>query len=219
MSFVKLRVHDVWSAAAFFGVLSLGFAQSAMANTLCVNPGGTSGCYTTIGAAMTAAAAGDTINVGPGQYTEDVVVSKPLTLAGSGTNATIINAKGLANGIYVNGLDNGGLSGVTVAGFTVMNANFEGILLTDTSYSLIANNRVVNNNQSLNFAAASCPGLPIFETSEGMDCGEGIHLVGVHHTTVANNVSELNSGGMLISDETGMTYANNITGNSIQDNA
>jgi parallel beta-helix repeat protein len=200
-------------------VLSLGLAHSAAAATLCVNPGGTSGCYTTIGAAISAAAANDTINVGPGQYTEDVVVTKALTLVGSGANATVINAKGLANGIYVNGLDNGGLSGVTITGFTVLNANYEGILLTNTSYSLIANNHVVNNDQSLNFAAGTCAGLPVFETNEGEDCGEGIHLVGVHHTTVSNNDVDLNSGGILLSDETGMTYANEITGNSVHDNA
>lgn len=200
-------------------MLSLGLAHSAAAATLCVNPGGTSGCYTTIGAAISAAAANDTINVGPGQYTEDVVVTKALTLVGSGANATVINAKGLANGIYVNGLDNGGLSGVTITGFTVLNANYEGILLTNTSYSLIANNHVVNNDQSLNFAAGTCAGLPVFETNEGEDCGEGIHLVGVHHTTVSNNDVDLNSGGILLSDETGMTYANEITGNSVHDNA
>ncbi|HEY7338154.1 MAG TPA: right-handed parallel beta-helix repeat-containing protein [Bryobacteraceae bacterium] len=199
--------------------MSLGLAHSAAAATLCVNPGGTSGCYTTIGAAISAAAANDTINVGPGQYTEDVVVTKALTLVGSGANATVINAKGLANGIYVNGLDNGGLSGVTITGFTVLNANYEGILLTNTSYSLIANNHVVNNDQSLNFAAGTCAGLPVFETNEGEDCGEGIHLVGVHHTTVSNNDVDLNSGGILLSDETGMTYANEITGNSVHDNA
>lgn len=219
MSFSRLRRNITFSAATSFGVLSLGLAHSAAAATLCVNPGGTSGCYTTIGAAISAAAANDTINVGPGQYTEDVVVTKALTLVGSGANATVINAKGLANGIYVNGLDNGGLSGVTITGFTVLNANYEGILLTNTSYSLIANNHVVNNDQSLNFAAGTCAGLPVFETNEGEDCGEGIHLVGVHHTTVSNNDVDLNSGGILLSDETGMTYANEITGNSVHDNA
>lgn len=38
----------------------------ALAATLCVNPGGTKGCHSTIGAAVSAAAAGDTINVASG---------------------------------------------------------------------------------------------------------------------------------------------------------
>jgi len=36
---------------------------------------------------------------------------------------------------------------------------------------------------------------------------------------VANNVSDLNSGGILLSDETGPTHDNLITGNSVHDNA
>jgi len=190
-----------------------------MAKTLCVNADGSSGCYATISAAVTAAAAGDLINVGPGQYAEAVVLTKTLSLVGAGAQSTIINAKGLANGIYVNGLDNPGLSNVLVTGFTVTNANFEGILVTNASYTIISNNHVANNDQNLNYAAGTCAGLPAFETNEGEDCGEGVHLVGTFAATVANNVIELNAGGILISDETGQTYENLITSNSVHDNA
>jgi hypothetical protein len=31
------------------------------------------------------------------------------------------------------------------------------------------------------------PGQPSFETLESEDCGEGIHLMGVDHSTVAKN--------------------------------
>ena len=190
-----------------------------MAATLCVNTGGTSGCYATIGAAVKAAKAGDQINIATGQYAEDVVVTKPLTLAGSGAGSTIVNAKGMSNGIYIDGLDNAGLSNVLITGITVMNANFEGILVTNASYVIIAQNRVTANAQSLDTSGKTCPGQPVFETSEAQDCGEGIHLVGVDHSTVSNNVVELNSGGILLSDETGMTHDNLITGNTVQLNA
>src|SRR5262249_1972136 len=43
--------------------------------------------YSTIGAAVAAAAPGDTIKVDPGLYTEVVTVTKPLTLVGSGPAA------------------------------------------------------------------------------------------------------------------------------------
>ena len=91
-----------------------------------------------------------------------------------------------------------------ITGLTVMNANFEGILVTNSSFVTIANNHVTANAQNLNMAAGKCPGLPVFETSEDMDCGEGIHLMGVDHSTVANNIVDNNSGGMLLSDETGI---------------
>jgi Right handed beta helix region len=206
------------NASLICSMFTLSLVPS-MAKTLCVNPGGTSGCYTTISAAVSAAAAGDHVSIGAGQYAESVTVTKTLALVGSGATSTIINAKGLANGIYIDGLDNPGLSNVLVTGLTVMNANFEGILLTNVSNSLITNNTVANNDQSLNYASETCPGQPVFETSEGDDCGEGIHLIGTFAVTVANNISEFNSGGILLSDETGQNYENVILGNSVHNNA
>lgn len=205
-------------AKVFFPCL-LAATQFVAAATLCVNPAATGGCYATISAAVSAAKPNDRINIGPGQFAEQVIVSKPLTLVGAGSDATIINANGFPNGIYVDGLDNGGLSGVQISGLTVLNANFEGILITNASYVLVSQTHIANNDQSLNFAAASCPGLPVFETNEGEDCGEGLHLVGVDHATISNNEIELNSGGVLLSDETGMTHDNLLTGNSVHDNA
>ena len=40
--------------------------QSAAANTLCVNPKGSKGCYSTISAGVAAANSGDTVRVGQG---------------------------------------------------------------------------------------------------------------------------------------------------------
>jgi hypothetical protein len=218
MSSFKQWAHTLSNASLISSMFTLSLIPS-MGKTLCVNPGGTSGCYTTIGAAVSAAAAGDQVTIGAGQYAESVTVTKSMSLVGAGATSTIINAKGLANGIYIDGLDNPGLSNVLVTGLTVMNANFEGILLTNVSNSLITNNTVANNDQALNYASETCPGQPVFETSEGDDCGEGIHLMGTFAVTVANNVSEFNSGGILLSDETGQNYENVILGNSVHDNA
>jgi Right handed beta helix region len=218
VSFTGRGECAVTNGVIFFGLLALGMSQ-ATAKTLCVNPAGGSGCYTTIGAAVSAAAANDHINIAAGLYAESVTIGKPLALIGAGAASTIINAQGLANGIYIDGLDNPGLANVLVTGLSVMNAKFEGILVINVSNSLISNNHVANNDQSLNFAAGTCPGEPAFETNEDFDCGEGIHLIGAFAVTVANNESELNSGGILLSDETGPTYNNVIVGNFVHDNA
>jgi parallel beta-helix repeat protein len=50
------------------------------------------------------------------------------------------------------------------------------------------------------------------------DCGEGIHLMGSSYSTVADNVDTGNSGGILLSDKTGPTSHNQITGNVVTDN-
>jgi parallel beta-helix repeat protein len=185
---------------------------------LCVNPGGTKGCLATIGAAVAAAAPNDTIDVAAGTYKEDVTVAKPLSLIGANQNNTIIDATGLANGVYIDGLDNPGLSNVIVTGFTVKNANFEGILITNASFVTVWGNTVTNNDVNLEPSIPACPGIPDFETGEDFDCGEGVHLIGVDHSTVANNTVENNAGGILLSDDTGQTHDNLVTGNLSKDN-
>jgi parallel beta-helix repeat protein len=135
----------------------------------------------------------------------------------SGRSRSVINAIDLSNGIYIDGFDHPGLSKVVVTGFTVENANFEGILVTNASTVIIAENEVIHNDLVLNPGGA-CSGQPAFETSEGDDCGEGIHLIGVDHPTVRNNVSEKNSGGILLTDETVATHDNLIIGNLVRNN-
>ena len=206
----------------FLGVLLItGASTFSMGRTLCVNQGGTSGCYAKISDAVAAAASHDTINVAHGTYAEDVQIGKPLSLIGQNSHNTIIDASGLSNGIYVDGLDHPGLSGVVITGFTVKNANFEGILVTNASDVTIWGNKVTENDKSLVFGSSgpSCPGIPSFETAEGFDCGEGIHLSGVHHSTVANNNVRNNAGGILLSDDTRATHHILVSGNTVTENA
>ena len=86
-----------------------GLSQVAAGATLCVQKNPSPGCpYSSIGAAVAAASAGDVIQVSQGTYKEDVIVGKAISLVGANRNNTIIDAKGLKNGIYVDGLDNAG---------------------------------------------------------------------------------------------------------------
>ncbi len=206
---------------ALGAILLVGTCQSSQAATACVNPGKT-GCLSTIGAAVAAAAAGDTIQVAAGTYKEDVSMSVPVALIGAGSGTTIIDATGLANGIVVNSTSATGFSGAVVSGFTVENANFQGILVQNASNVTITNNQVLSNDKSLNLSSASgptCAGLPAaLQSGENQDCGEGINLTGVDHSVVSNNVSQGNSGGILISDDTGATFDNVITGNLVTGN-
>ncbi len=203
------------------GLVLLGMSGRASAATLCVNPGGTGGCSSTISAAVTAAAPHDTITVARGIYHEDVVIGKPLSLIGAGAENTVIDASGLANGINIDGHNHPGLAHVSVTGFTVKNANFEGILLTDSSFVTVSNNHVTGSDKSLSFPGGvpTCPGLPgYFIPFQLFDCGEAVHLSGVHHSTIANNVVDQNAGGILLSDDTGSTHDNLISANTVQNN-
>ncbi len=204
------------------GVLVLAAWQTIQAATLCVNPAGSSSCKTTIGAAVGAAAAGDTVQVAAGVYKEDVTIKVPLSLIGAGSSTTIIDATGLANGIVVDGVDSTGLSGVVISGFTVENANLQGILVENASNVTITLNQILKNDLSLDVSGGgepNCPGLPAaLQDGEAFDCGEGVHFTGVDHSVITNNVIQNNSGGILLSDDTGATFDNVITGNVVTNN-
>ncbi|HTB18801.1 MAG TPA: right-handed parallel beta-helix repeat-containing protein [Bryobacteraceae bacterium] len=223
--FQRLNGHVPVRTGIAFCALALAVAcQPMFSATLCVNPTGATGCQATIGAAVAAAKSGDVIQVAAGTYKEDVTISSTLSLIGAGSATTIIDATGLANGINIDGsaaAPMSGVSGVVVSGFTVENANFQGILVQNASWVTVSNNQVLNNNKALvpSEAGSSCPGLPAaLAAGEAFDCGEGINLTGVDHSVVANNVVQHNSGGMLISDDTGATHDNVISGNLVSDN-
>lgn len=194
----------------------------AFARTSCVNPHGTNGCEKSIQKAVSAASPGDTINVASGTYAEDVVIDRTIALVGAGVGRSIIDAKGLSNGIHVDGFDNAGLNGVVIRGFTVQNADHQGILVTNAADVTIIGNRVTGNDRALQLnqnAAPTCPGLPPYLVAfQGMDCGEGIQLSGVTSSTVSDNVVERNSGGILVTDDTGPNHDNFITDNVVRDN-
>jgi len=200
-------------------VLLATICHPAIASASCVNPSGRAGCYSTIVAAVAAASPGTTIHVAPGTYKEDVVIGKELSLIGADPASTIIDAAGLSNGIFIDGIDNPGLSNVLISGFTVEDANFEGILVANASSVTIRGNHVLNNDTSLDVTTDACNGPAAFETGETFDCGEGIHLLGAEYSTVADNVVENNSGGILLSDDTAENHDNLITGNFVKNNA
>jgi parallel beta-helix repeat protein len=219
------RTLGSWKLLFVVVLLSaVGASQLAAAKTLCVNPGGTKGCFSKINDAIAAAKPRDIINVAAGTYNEQVVIGKSLSLIGAGSATTFVNAAGLCktnlqcSAFYIDGLDNPGLSDVVLQGFTAENADFEGIAVTSASNVTIWGNHIYHNDRALDVKDSSCPGLLPWETSEGLDCGEGIHLSGVTYSTISNNVADRNSGGILVSDETGVTEYNVIAGNTLKNN-
>lgn len=219
--FKTIHDHTVRRCVGLAMLSIFGVSGVAMASTLCVNPGGKFGCKSTISAAVSAAAPGDTIVVTQGTYKEQVTITKPLSLVGLGIRRPVIDATGQNNGIFISGMamaPNAGVTNVVVSGFKIWNANFEGILIANASNVTIVNNHVLDNNKALEVGSGQCPGIPDFETNEGMDCGEGIHLMAADHSNIVRNESDHNSGGMLITDETGVSHDNVISGNSVHDN-
>jgi parallel beta-helix repeat protein len=199
--------------------------HTAAAASLCVNPHGTGGCFTTIQAAVNHASANDVIHVWPGTYKELVTVGIPLSILGNGPGDAIIDATGLAHGIFVDGYDNPGLQDVTIASLTVRNALFEGILVVSASDVIIRDSQVLDNDSTsgLSFtgAAMGCPDQPgngVYENDETGDCGGAIHLIGVANSLITGNLISGNADGILISDETAESHDNLFVHNTVIDN-
>jgi parallel beta-helix repeat protein len=163
----------------------------------------TSPCRT-IGYAVAQATARDTVSVASGTYDESVTVTEQLSLVGSGAT---IDAAGFFNGIVISGA---GAAGTVVRGFTIVNANLEGLFANKTSDLKIADNTLMHND-------AFGPFHPLCVT-EPDDCGEALHLQTVTGSTVIGNLVQDNVGGILLTDEDGPTAGNTISGNSVVGN-
>jgi hypothetical protein len=209
----------------FGAILAATACQSTAAKSLCVTPTGPVGCYSTIQSAVNAATSYDVIDVAPGTYHEMVTVGIPLSIIGLNAESTKIDASGLAHGIFVDGFDHAGLRDVTIAGLTVENALFEGVLVVNAADVTVRNNHIVNNDKSsgLQFTGAltGCPDQPgngQYENDETGDCGGALHLVAVVHSIVSGNLIMGNADGVLVSDETGESRDNLLVHNTVKNN-
>jgi len=184
-----------------------------------------SAAFATIQSAVNAARSGGTVVVCPGSYYEQVVITKPLSL--KGLHATI-DENGVTPTLRI---DVPGVGTVTIfagvvmlsshvrfSGFTVQHAQGEGILAAGLGAEIsgisITNSAVVHND--LGFGV---PTSEYFECQPGGDCGEGIHFTGVARSTISKNLIADNSGGVLLTDDTGPTHDNLVANNVVTGNS
>jgi Periplasmic copper-binding protein (NosD) len=186
--------------------------------------------FRTIQSAVNAASPGSTVVVCPGTYHEQVVINKPLSLVGE--QATI-DETGVTPQFQVTLPPPTGTqtiwagvvmvsSGIRFSGFTVTHAQGEGILAAGVGSVLygisISGNAVVHNDQGF-----GNPDSSYFEcAAEGQapgDCGEGVHFTAVAYSTIKGNFIAYNSGGVLLTDDTGPTHNNLVANNVVTGNS
>jgi hypothetical protein len=165
--------------------------------------------------ALSQASPGARVLVGPGTYRESAAGANliparlaGLTLAARG-RGVVIDATGKPNGVVDQAND------TTVSGFTVENAQLEGILVEPPPSSwpataaappanlhgvTVEDNVVERNDRAYDTTApnpfAACPSSP----TDSDDCGEGVHLLGTSYSRVMHNRVADNVGGILVSD-------------------
>lgn len=182
----------------------------------------------TIQAAITAAASGDVIHIADGTYTEDVSVTKLLTITGQSRVGTIIRGlySGSANTILL------GENGVVLTNLTVTRdygANVgawyastknQGINIAQFKTGIVIDNVLITGNRNGIYCLNSTITV---QNSIISDNRTGVHLVGnVNGSIVRNNFIQNNfTHGVLLNADTnpGLTATNvSVTNNSITGN-
>ncbi len=175
----------LWQCLPVLACLLALAAGRAEAAELRVGPGG----YSTVTAAIQAAAPGDVIRIAAGHYRETIVLSKPLTLIGEGM--PILDGGGSGDVIHVSAPD------CRISGLHVTGSGKEA--LTDSAaIKLTAPGAVVSDNlldrslfgiylNSVQHAVIRDNEIRgIAELPTG-DRGDGIHLFDSPHNRISNN--------------------------------
>ena len=147
------------------------------------------GSYASIQAALDAAGANDTVIVKGGEYAENIVIRKPVTLI-SELGPAKTTVKAAVDGEPVIMID--GAKDVTLSGFTVTGSLVSGILLSKASGAVVTNNRALNN-------------------------GYGITVLDSHSNTITDNTSSFNNDYGIFLQRSNENFVENNTANSNKD--
>ena len=205
--------------------LIVGSVSVASAATIevCATGGGQ---HSTIQAAVTAASAGDTINVCAGTYTEEISINKALTILGPNNSIAPGTAATRASEAVISGdvIIGSGINGVTLSGFKITPlspANEVGVSIGSNSrnvsitYNDISgfSRGILSQGNSLNFGSGINVSYNyVHDSSSNADYGSyGIELRNVKNLTVSNNVITDTVAGL-----TGLKYRRGIGLRGIQ---
>jgi parallel beta-helix repeat protein len=172
--------------------------------------------------AVAVAHPGEEVDVEPGSYREQVLVTKRLTIRGF--HSPTIDASGRGRGILLAGAR---AAGSVVQGLVIQNAIYEGILVLGTTRVTIAHNVVRDDDRGFfnHQFTGECgkngqpPGVAVFADLRSGGCGEAIHLASSSYARVVGNLITGNTGGIYLTDEAGPAAHNLIVGNRVLGNA
>ncbi len=213
--------------------INLTIAGSVAAETIYVDDDGT-GDFTTIQAALDSASPGDEIVVKPGTYTENVDVTKNVTIVSESGNPadTIVQAASssdhvfhvTADGVKISGFSltgaSDGDSGIYLDGVEYclienneLSENGHGIMLYLSSSNTLNNNTISNNNESGIYLDYSSSNTLENNTADSNNhCG--IYLGVSSSNTLNNNTASNNDCGILLASSSSNTLNNNTASNN-----
>ena len=198
------------------GIALLATAPAAFAVTLCVNPGGTGGCFAAIQAAVDAAQNGDLIDVAAGTYAENVSIPSglgaiELAIKGAGAGSTIIDGSGTGTLVFI-----GAGCTVTLSGLTLTNGA-KGLATNevDPPREITISDCEVSNNTERGIRAGARV-LTVTNTLVTGNAGSGISVGGnqvlIQGSTISQNTADVGmavgSGGGVFLFKTRATIQN-----------
>ncbi len=218
---VMRRARVGLSAVLILGLAVATTPSAVTAKSFTVKPG------QSIQAAINAAAAGDTIKVMPGDYTETnsgpaaIRITKPLKLIAKSklptTKVRILPGPGQMHGILVEPANDGDpdISGLTIQGFTVEGFSNMGIWLRHVNKFKIQGNESIDNLENGIFPTLSANGLVKKNVAYGSQ-DSAMWVEGSQNVRVLDNELYNSPTGMEITISNGITVQkNNIHDNTI----
>ena len=163
-------------------------------NTLYVGGSGL-GNYSKIQYAIDNASNGDTIFVydDSSPYYENVIVDKSIQLKGENTDTTIIDGSFNDNAVKINDVDE-----VNVSKFTIIHGNPYGILLEESSNSMLVSCNISNNRVGMHISHSSRNTLMNLKVSQNSPWGILFNYHSnnntISHCNISNNGGELGDG-------------------------
>lgn len=171
-----------WRIIVLTAIFLLAFASTGSAEILNVSAEGN---YTSIQAAIDNASNGDIISVSPGEYKENIVVNKQVTITSTnGSSVTSVIADNADEDVF-----NVSAGNVTIEGFSISGADtMSGI------YVCSRNNALINNSVFSNEYGIRLHGINLYECDNNIlinntvyDNNYGIHTFHSNNNILSNN--------------------------------
>ena len=187
--------------------------------------------YDSIGAAITAATAGDTIQIGAGTFDETLSIDKSLTILGVNANNDATTENFLDDGSIVTGGIDITAGNVTIKGLTIQT---KGILASNITELTLENNRIENISEAMERSpGGSIIGLDVKTEATGPilvnqnsfsvigtsgGTGTGVRIVKASNSiTITNNIIEdVAKNGINIYNLIGSGVSIDISNNTIE---
>jgi parallel beta-helix repeat protein len=158
-----------------------------------------------IQAAINAAVSGETVNVGPGTYHEDITLKSGVNVVGSGPSSTILQGSGTNHVVTANGV-----TGVRLAGFTITGAGtncgpyLDGLNL-QSSTILVENNLFTSNAIAISISGGS----PIIRNNIIQYSGSWSPSCPVYYVSIwCSSATPVIANNLIVSNYCGGMYLN-----------